>query len=101
MAESFPEVALADGLKSPETVVVIVSDTLYPPVVSGVECYPDLPTPTASPCCGVCTIEPPGGDEACSFDYKSSLEVFYWPVDSVTLTPAPSIATLVSGGYTL
>lgn len=47
------------------------------------------------------TVGPPGGDEAWSFDYTSSLEVFYWPVDSVTLTPAPSIATLVCGGYTL
>jgi len=56
------------------------------------------PTPSASPCCGVCTVGFPGGDFAQFVDFTSPLQVYYWPS---TAAPDAASTYVDSAGFTL
>ena len=76
-------------------------------------CYFTLPSPSASPCCGKCTVGPSAGSQGFGdwfINFTDPLKVFYWPSThapsttgpATTPAPKPAVSTVVdSNGFTL
>ena len=99
--------AFADGITD-----VTGSQTSTYVLSNSQTCYFTLPSPSASPCCGRCTVGPSAGSQGFGdwfINFTDPLKVFYWPTATPTRTapqttpaPKPTVSTVVdSNGFTL